>query len=367
MLFRRLAMMILAVCLAACTLSTQKPTEEPTATAFVPPTARPTQTANPTLTPLPTSAPIPTATVRPLPNVNQPVPALPCGLVSTAPAVNIRSGPGTNYPAVGILPAGHYVYATRLSDAGWFQISYSNPAINGGWISNTVVSLQPPCVCTAALCSVQSPTLPPPATQPPPPPTQGPPPDQCSVSALNPGTQVAVFNTPTTDNGSSGVLGYGDWRPVVGRSADGLWYAIDPGVAQGPNVGIYRLRWVQSGMPINLMGAPCGTLKTVNLNLPPTSGQCLVTPVNISSVPIYVQSGFDAGTVGQLPSGATAVVVGQTPANWYGSPGGWYAIDPGTPQAPAVGKYRLRWIPVNNNVQLTGSCSDISVVTLDPF
>jgi hypothetical protein len=366
MLFRRFAWMILAVVLAACTLSTQKPTDEPTATAFIPPTARPTQTAQPTLTPLPTSTSIPVATAKPLPNVNQPVPALPCGLVSTAAAVNIRSGPGTNYPAVGILPAGHYVYATRLSDTGWFQISYSNPAINGGWISSTVANLQQPCVCTPALCSVQAPTLPPPATQPPPT-QQQPPPDQCSVSALNPGTQVAVFTTPTTDAGSSGVLGYGDWRPVVGRSPDGLWYAIDPGMAQAANIGIYRLRWVQANMPITLSGAPCGNLKTVNLNVPPTSGQCLVTPVNISSVPIYAQSGYDAGTVGQLPAGATAVVVGQTPANTYGSAGGWYAIDPGTPQAPAVGKYRLRWIVVDNNVQLTGNCSDISVVTLDPF
>jgi hypothetical protein len=185
------------------------------------------------------------------------------------------------------------------------------------------------------------------------------------MSVLTINDQVALYNQPSIDRGQWGTLTYGSWSNVVGRTSDG-WYAIDPGVAQAPNVGIYRLRWARTDARITLVGAKCGTLPVYNLAAPPAFKTCTVTPVNVSSVTVYSQSTFDAGVWGPLNAGATLPVVGQTPKNWFGASGGWYAVEVNPGIVPDVGRYALKWIPIDNTVQLNGDCEGMPVVTLDP-
>jgi uncharacterized protein YraI len=86
--------------------STDTPTSAPTATA------EPTATPAPTDTPLPSDTPAPTATDTP---------AAPHVVASKV--VNLRSGPGTNYPVVGATRQGQtYAVQGRTADGTWLEV-----------------------------------------------------------------------------------------------------------------------------------------------------------------------------------------------------------------------------------------------------
>ena len=186
------------------------------------------------------------------------------------------------------------------------------------------------------------------------------------MTVLTPSDVVNVYAQPSNESSIWGTLTSGMNVAVTGRTNDG-WYAFEPGVAQAPNVGIYRLRWVRSDARINLTGAPCGSLKVIDLSYPAPGG-CTASPVNISSIPIYQQHTFDAGVAGTLTAGSSLPIVGKTPTNYFGVPNGWYAVDTGVAQAGTVGRYRLRWIPIDENVAINGDCGIAGppTVTLDP-
>ncbi len=117
------------------------PTEAPmmetsaASAAELPPTAA-TETPGPsklTLTPTPvSSSPIPSSTPAPSPT--------PFAIVRAA-ALNVRAGPGTDYPVVGRLAAGEPVdIIGRSADGAWWQIHYTGR--QSGWVSGTLVEAQ---------------------------------------------------------------------------------------------------------------------------------------------------------------------------------------------------------------------------------
>jgi uncharacterized protein YgiM (DUF1202 family) len=110
------------------------PAPAPTATAIVMiPTPLSTATAAPTVTPSPT---VPPATPTPVPPTPTPTPVRP--QLVAANTVNVRSGPGTNYPVVASLPPNLTVPITgRNNEASWWQISNADGAT--GWVANSVV------------------------------------------------------------------------------------------------------------------------------------------------------------------------------------------------------------------------------------
>ncbi|MEP6986482.1 MAG: hypothetical protein ABI970_12835 [Chloroflexota bacterium] len=148
----------------ACNLTTVDPTAIPfptaTATIFKPATTTPkaSSTAPATATNKPAQPPKPTAT--PVFNLVQAFPAPVCSVVPSVTAANIRSGAGTNFPVIGTIFVGNWVMASRLTNSGWYQIVALGTVVNGGWISNTVMTLQQPCVCTPDTCT-QSGIVPP--------------------------------------------------------------------------------------------------------------------------------------------------------------------------------------------------------------
>ncbi len=146
----------------ACNLTTVDPTATPFPTSLPTikvSTATPTATTTLSPTPTKTTAP-PKATAKPVYNLSQPVPAAICSIVPSVEAANIRSGPGTNFPVIGVMLANNWVMASRLTGAGWYQIVALGTIVNGGWISSTVVDLQQPCICTPDSCT-QSGIVPP--------------------------------------------------------------------------------------------------------------------------------------------------------------------------------------------------------------
>ncbi len=94
------------------------------------PLPSPTPTAGP-----PTAAPLPTATPEPTAIPATPTPAVP--LVRAGEnGVNVRTGPGTNYPIIGFLQPGTEAPVTgRYGE--WWQIQYGGTT---GWVYNGVVT-----------------------------------------------------------------------------------------------------------------------------------------------------------------------------------------------------------------------------------
>lgn len=97
--------------------------------------APPSQTEEPTVTIEPTA--IPTAIIQ-IPTTT-PQPAQPS--LTALNDLNIRSGPGTAYPVLGLLPAGQTAEISGLSqDGAWWQIRL--PANGRGWLSANYVTTQ---------------------------------------------------------------------------------------------------------------------------------------------------------------------------------------------------------------------------------
>jgi len=130
--------------------SVMRAPEQPTATPLVSvePTATPTAESSPTPTPTPEAKP-PTATA----NTN----------------LNIRGGPGVNYPILGVLRAGQSAEITGMSaDGGWWQIYFTGAPDGRGWVSAYYVNAQNadnvPVVQPSAAPATATPKPPPPPT-----------------------------------------------------------------------------------------------------------------------------------------------------------------------------------------------------------
>jgi PKD repeat protein/uncharacterized protein YgiM (DUF1202 family) len=111
-----------------------------------PATATPVTPSQPTPTPTQVVPEAPTAT---------PQPGKPTATAITD--LNIRAGPGTVYPVLGVLRAGQSAEITGLSlDGGWWQIHFSGTADGRGWLSAQYVTAQN----TSNVPLVQAPPLP---------------------------------------------------------------------------------------------------------------------------------------------------------------------------------------------------------------
>ncbi len=114
-------------------ISAATPTHTPTAV----PVPTNTSTPTPTNTPTPTEPPTPTPTT-PMPTpTHTPTPVTPQIVSSTT--VNIRSGPGTNYPIIGSLPPNTPLLPVigRNETGSWWQVQLDEG--EAGWVSDEVV------------------------------------------------------------------------------------------------------------------------------------------------------------------------------------------------------------------------------------
>jgi uncharacterized protein YraI len=110
------------------------PTTEPTTIPFATPQpiqatseALATVAAQPTAAPTATSEP----TAEPTPEVTK---------LTASQNVNVRSGPGTSYPAIGRLSAGDSFDVTGRNDAGdWVKFDYNG---KDGWVTFALVSVE---------------------------------------------------------------------------------------------------------------------------------------------------------------------------------------------------------------------------------
>ncbi len=125
--------------------------------------------------------------------VATPAPSTPTGRVTAPSGVNVRSGPGTNYPVIGVAPFGaEGAIVGRTADSQWWAVSI--PSVPGGigWVSDDYVAV------TGAedvpVIVVPPPVYVPPAPAPAPTPTPAPPP------TATPSAQMAFWADQTTIN-----------------------------------------------------------------------------------------------------------------------------------------------------------------------
>ncbi len=312
----------------ACNLTTVDPTATPfpssTPIANVTtstPTATSTRSPSPTPTKKPPVPQQPTGT--PVFYLKQPIPAPVCSVVPNVSASNIRSGPGTNFPIIGVILANNWALASRLNSSGWYQIIAQGTVVNGGWISSTVVDLQQPCICTPDSCTqsgIVPPTINPPTPQP------GVP--KVGVVGLKPSGAAPCVIT----NGSDDV-------PVFSMPQ-----GLPPVIAMlVPNGGLPAFKFQDGRYAVNFSTETQQLVGWVNANRVTTEGDCApLTPPTICSVQssvgriinVYAEPKRDAKVVSTINEFLTLPYIQTNTEGWFnvnlgfvGS--GWIAPDEG--------------------------------------
>ncbi len=210
--------------------------------------------------PAPAATEIPTETPTPAPPTETPTPeptATPEGVtVTLSQNMNVRGGPGTNYPVVGPGPAGASASVLgRNSDSSWLQIEYPPGPQGIGWIYAQLVQISgnPETVAVAEA----PPPPPPPTPVPEPPQAEAPPPEPEKKYQFTPigwhasgNAAIVHFKGRFKDEGGNLVNGYSvlidnwafsvvshpsgasHWYPEKG---DGEWDVVmpDPGTGLG--------------------------------------------------------------------------------------------------------------------------------------
>ena len=137
-----IGVVLLAVALSSCITprATRGPVTTPVPTKTLRPTfthtpAQPTMTAAPTVAPASATPEAPTDTPEPPTAVASPTSEV--SRLSAPAAVNVRSGPGTNYAQIGRLQAGQSFVITGKNPAGdWWQFDFNG---RPGWVLGELV------------------------------------------------------------------------------------------------------------------------------------------------------------------------------------------------------------------------------------
>lgn len=152
---------------ATLTAAAPPPATPQPITATLSPTPIPPQ---PTATPSPTSSPAPTITPSPLPSpppapTDTPAPAATAGrpeAIVTGQSLNVRAGPGTMHPVIGVLRQGEAVQVTGRDAAGaWLEIRLVDGS--SGWVSRSLVRTNPQSDAIAVAESIPTAPAPSPA------------------------------------------------------------------------------------------------------------------------------------------------------------------------------------------------------------
>ncbi|NPV67239.1 MAG: SH3 domain-containing protein [Anaerolineae bacterium] len=106
---------------------------------------------------LPTVAPLPSPTPFPTPTSVLPPTPFVCRVTPSASVnVNVRTGPGTNYPAIGSLFVGNYLDVIgRNAEGTWWVVNLGG---RQGWVSGSVTRTEGPCGGLAVIIPPPSPT-----------------------------------------------------------------------------------------------------------------------------------------------------------------------------------------------------------------
>ena len=133
--------------------------------------------------------------------------------------LNVRSGPGNQYPSYGVAPIGSSAEVLGVSpDGKWYVVAVpSDVASDGrGWVSASYVTLEPE--------GVDFPLVQPPEEPPTVSPTDPPPSNETVIATTT--EVIAIYSGPGKSYESYGKAAAGVSAEALGRSSDGLWIAL---------------------------------------------------------------------------------------------------------------------------------------------
>ena len=188
--------------------------------------------------------PVPPEAVIPTPIPGSPI-------ATALDDVNVRSGPGTNYPSYGVAPEGKQGEVIGVSpDGGWcvVKISMEYASSGQGWVSGDYVRVE-----NTENVPVFQPPAPPPEINPPTPiPDEG----QPIATALD---YINVRSGPGFEYEIYGVGAKGAQANVIGISEDSEWWVVEISTSHSPDgQGWVSADWVvvENGDDVPVIPAP---------------------------------------------------------------------------------------------------------------
>lgn len=160
-----------------------------------------------------------------------------------------------------------------------------------------------------------TPTLPPPTNTLPPPTNTAPPivgsptpTDQCILTSLD---DITIYMRPDPNAAVFGTLAAGDSVKAMVITSN-VWFGFDPGVAQAPNVGPFRYRWIPTSPAFITQGGTCDQLPIVE---GPPAGVCFA--MVHGDMPVLSDPDPAAEVVANLSADDYVEALGHFGADWY--------------------------------------------------
>jgi len=256
----------------------------------------------------PPGAVVPTPPPNPVPPPAAGVPA-----ATTITSVNVRSGPGTNYPIYFVAPPNTTFQVYGVSpDRQWWGVLISSDIVDHGeaWVAAAYVVTNN----DVANVPVIQPPAPPPTVKPPVPPPSG---ETVMATNFEP---LSVRSGPGKEYPSYGVAPIGSSAEVLGVSPDGQWYVIavpdeTPDGTGWVNANYVTLEPANANLPIV---QPPGVPPVVTPPEPPTGETVIATTTEI--IKVLSGPGKDYSSYGKVGIGTSAEVLGKS------ADGAWIAI-----------------------------------------
>ena len=270
----------------------------------------------------------PPTSSSPPPTQPLPTPEPGSATVTTITYVNVRSGPGTHYPIYFVTEPGATGQAIGISEDGaWYAIVLPTTisASGTGWISAMYVIPEN----TENLPIIAAPPLPPGVELPPP---------DASAPTVTNFEPINVRSGPGTQYPSYGVAPVGSSAPVIGISADGIWYAASISTDVAPD----GVGWVNANYVV--LSNPTGAEIPVITNpeelppvAPPPPAEGAPTVTSTDAINVRTGPSNQCSSYGVAPIGSSALAIG------INADGTWYQIQISTDIAPDG----LGWVNAN--------------------
>ena len=166
---------------------------------------------------------------------------------------------------------------------------------------------------------------------------------------LKPQSNLTAYARPSKSSPVYGQVTAEDQIIVGGVTADG-WIGFDPAAAQAPNVGPFRLRWIEPDADYMLDGN-CGDIPDV-VSLPPLTCYTMAQ----TDIPIYKDKSATSTLVATMHSGDYTKVIGRTGT----SESSWVKVDLST---GSLNKSSQGWIKAGAANYNGADCSKIPTVS----
>jgi hypothetical protein len=158
------------------------------------------------------------------------------------------------------------------------------------------------------------------------------------------GSHITAYQRPSLLAQVFGDMSSGLQVEVLAQTSDD-WLGFDPGVAQAGNIGIFRLRWIESSSDIALTG----DCESVPIVVGPPPGVCFT--MAMGEIDVHLHPDAESDLIATMDVEDYAAVEGVTADNWA-------RVDLSLGN---LGVDIQGWIP-GSALNMNGPCDDLPVI-----